>query len=185
MAARRRRTTDPREIFLELFPGGFSDERFLSWERDYKVEAHRLWRSEIGGARELRAALDEGRHAEVAQAAVRIESGRALLFSFEKMALRDAVVRSEDGAVRFAEGLYDWLHGAGSEQDRFQRWVEVVAGLPRRQTRVATWPVVTVFGSIARPKVHVFVKPETTKRAAARYGYDLSYASTPSWDCLL
>jgi hypothetical protein len=181
VAGRRPRRTDPRKIFLELFPGGFADERFLSWERDYKVEAHRLWRSEIGGGADLRAALDSGRHLEVAQAAVRIESSRALLFSFEKMALRDAVVRSEEGAVRFTEGLYHWLHGPGSEQDRFERWVEVVAGLPRRQTRVATWPVATVFGSIARPKVHLFVKPETTKRAAARYGYDLHYASRPSW----
>ena len=26
-----------RRLFLELFPGGFSDPRYLSWERDYKV----------------------------------------------------------------------------------------------------------------------------------------------------
>ena len=99
----------------------------------------------------MRAALDAGRHGDVAAAAVRVEAGRPLLFSFEKMALRDAVVRSEVGAQRFAEGLYDWLYGTGGERERFERWTEVVQSLPRRQTRVATWPVVTVFGAIAGP----------------------------------
>ena len=171
-----------RRKFLATFPGGFHDETYLAWERDYKWEAHRLWQSLIGGKRELRTMLDDGRHDEVAAAAVRIESGRALLFSFEKMALRDAVVRSHKGAVLFADGLYDWLHGPGSERDRFERWVEVVQELPRRQTRVATWPVLTVFGMIARPKVHCYLKPLATRRAALAYGFDLDYSSRPSWE---
>ena len=165
-----------------MFPGGFSDERYLSWERDYKVDASRLWAQEIGGKGALRTALDRGEHQEVAAAAVRIESSRSLLFSFEKMALRDAVVRSEEGAVRFADGLYDWLHGPGGEQARFERWTEVVRGLPRRQTRVATWPVVTVFGPMARPRVHLFVKPMTIKRAAEAYAFELPYRSAPGWE---
>jgi hypothetical protein len=171
-----------RRLFLTMFPGGFADPRFLDWERDYKVDAHRLWIHDVGGRSRFAAALAEGRHHELAAAATRIEASRALLFSFEKMALRDAVVRSEAGASAFAEGLFDWLHGPGSERARFERWVEVVQALPRRQTRVATWPVVTVFGAIARPRVHVFVKPLTIRRAAEAYAFDLRYRSTPSWD---
>ena len=170
-----------RRTFLRLFPDGFSDERYLDWERDYKVEAHRLWQQEIGGKAAFRAALDDGLHRELAAAAVRIESSRALLFSFEKMALRDAVVRSPAGARQFAEGLYDWMHGPGGEAARFERWAQVVQSLPRRQTRVATWPVVTVFGPMARPKVHLFVKPMTIKRAAEAYAFDLTYHSRPDW----
>ena len=178
----RRQREHARRLFLQMFPGGFSDERYLAWERDYKVAASRLWLQEVGAKDQLRAALDAGAHREVAAAAVRIESSRALLFSFEKMALRDAVVRSEEGAHAFAEGLYDWLHGPGGEEARSERWVEVVRSLPRRQTRVATWPVVTVFGSIARPKVHLFVKPMTIRRAAEAYAFDLTYRSSPGWD---
>lgn len=177
----QRRRAAARRTFLRLFPGGFSDERYLAWERDYKVDAHRLWREEVGGKAGLRAALDAGHHQDVATAAARIESSRALLFSFEKMALRDATVRSEPGARLFAEGLYDWLHGPGGERERFERWTDVVRSLPRRQTRVATWPVATVFGFIARPKVHVFVKPLTIQRAAEAYAFDLTYASQPGW----
>jgi hypothetical protein len=171
-----------RRTFLRIFPEGFRDDLYLGWERDYKVDAHRRWRAEVGGKAELRAALEARQHREVAAAAVRVEAGRPLLYSFEKMALRDAVVRSKVGAHRFAEGLYDWLHGPGGERERFERWTEVVQSLPRRQTRVATWPVVTVFGAIARPRVHIFVKPQTIRRAADAYGFDLRYASTPGWD---
>ena len=176
-----RRREAARRMFLRMFPGGFSDERYLAWERDYKVDAHRLWRDEIGGKADLRAALAAGRFRDVATAAARIESSRSLLFSFEKMALRDAIVRSDEGAERFARGLYDWLYGRGSEAARFEHWAAVVDGLPRHQTRVATWPVVTVFGSIARPMVHLFVKPLTIKRAAEAYAFDLNYKSTPGW----
>jgi hypothetical protein len=177
----RHRRAQARKTFLRVFPGGFSDELYLAWEREYKVDAHRAWVQQIGGRPRLRAALDAGRHREVAATAARIESGRALLFSFEKMALRDAIVRSPAGAERFAEGLYDWLYGPGREADRFDRWADTVRALPRRQTRVATWPVVTVFGSIARPKAHLFVKPQTIKRAADAYAFDLHYESSPSW----
>ena len=176
-----RRRQRARQQFLHVFPGGFTDERYLAWERDYKVDAHRRWQQEIGGKAALRAALDEGRHEEIAAAAARIEGPRPLLFSFEKMALRDAVVRSTPGARSFSEGLYDWFYGPGSEQARFERWADVVRGLPRRQTRVATWPLVTVFGFIALPKRHMFLKPLTTKRAAAAYGFPLPYHSQVDW----
>ena len=169
-----------RRKFLGFFPGGFRDETYLAWERDYKWAAHRSWVAELP-APTLQAMLDEGRYAEIAATAVRIESRTNLLFSFEKMALRDAVA-TPAGAELFASGLHNWLHGGGSEADRFTRWCEVVAALPRRQTRVLTWPVVTVFGFLARPKVHFFLKPTVTKAAAAAYGADFRYTSRPQWD---
>jgi hypothetical protein len=102
------------------------------------------------------------------------------LFSFEKMALRDAV-SSTAGARAFSTGLFAWLYGAGSERERFERWCDTVGQLPRRQTRVLTWPVATVFGFIARPKVHFFLKPTVTKVAAAECNLDFEYASRPNW----
>ena len=67
-------------------------------------------------------------------------------------------------------------------EQRFGRWVDVVAALPRRQTRVLTWPLVTVFGFLAQPSVHIFLKPMVTRAAAQAYGYPLAYRSRPSWD---
>ena len=117
----------------------------------------------------------------MAQLAVQIESRTNLLFSFEKMAVRDAV-RTEEGAEAFARGLFDLLHGAGGIHARFDRWCAAVDNLPRRQTRVLTWPVVTVFGFLAQPQRHLFLKPTVTKIAAEKYGVELGYGSTPSWE---
>jgi hypothetical protein len=118
----------------------------------------------------FRSLLDCGDYDVIAKHAVAIESRTNLLFSFEKMALRDAV-KSREGAQAFATGLFQFLHGTGSDQSRFEEWVETIANLPRKQTRVLTWPIATVFGFIAQPERHVFLKPMVTRRAADEYGF--------------
>ena len=50
-----------------------------------------------------------------------------------------------------------------------------------RRTRVLTWPIVTVFGFIAQPDRHFFLKPNVTKLAAAEYGFDFQYQPRPSF----
>jgi hypothetical protein len=129
----------------------------------------------------MMALLRRNQFSQIAANAVRIEARTNLLFSFEKMALRDAV-RSPSGARQFAEGLQAFLYGRGSDRNRFEKWCETVAALPRRQTRVLTWPLVTIFGFLAQPTKHFFLKPNVTRRAAERYGYSLDYASRPSWE---
>ena len=165
--------------FLRFFRKGFHDRKYVDWERGYKWEAHERWEDELGRV-SFRRLIADGAHAEVARLAVTIESRTNLLFSFEKMALRDAV-KPAAGARAFAEGLFEFLHGRGSDQARFERWCEVVGDLPRKQTRVLTWPIVTVFGFIAQPGKHIFLKPVVTKTAAAEYGYDFTYRSRPNW----
>jgi hypothetical protein len=168
-----------RRRFLRFFPRGFADERYLAWERDYKAEAHTRWIAALS-RRALVQLLAARQYHQIALEALRIEARTNLLFSFEKMALRDAV-RTESGARRFSEGLHYWLHGRESVESRFGTWCEAIAGLPRRQTRVLTWPVVTVFGFLAQPDRHMFLKPNVTRLAAARYGSDLDYRSRPNW----
>ena len=169
-----------RRRFLDFFPDGFGDEMYLESERGPKWDAHRQW-VKLLGADTLEELLKSDAFDEVALRATRLEARTFLLFSFEKMALRDAV-KARAGARSFAIGLYDWLYGSGSERQRFGTWVGTVDGLPRRQTRVLTWPVVTVFGFVARPKIHMYVKPTVLRNAAVRYGFDLCYRSTPSWE---
>ncbi|HVF90524.1 MAG TPA: hypothetical protein VNH22_10690 [Blastocatellia bacterium] len=186
-ASRSIRTVQPsegakncRRKFLRFFPRGFRDETYIDWERGYKWQAHEQWEETLNRSA-YRSLLRAGKFAEIAAAAVKIESKTNLLFSFEKMALRDAL-KSPEGARMFAEGLYELLHGAGSAERRFGRWIEVVAALPRKQTRVLTWPLVTVFGFIAQPEAHIFLKPNVTRAAAREYGFDFRYESRPSWD---
>jgi len=91
-------------------------------------------------------------------------------------------VKTAEGAKIFAEGLYQFVYGTGQLQTRFNNWVEAVSALPRKQTRVLTWPLVTVFGFIANPDEHIFLKPRVTKIAAEKYGFDFAYNSKPTWD---
>lgn len=168
-----------RKKFLRYFREGFHDEKYIAWERGYKQTAHEQWQ-EVLAPSAFAALLRHQRFAEVAAHAVRIESRTNLLFSFEKMALRDAV-KSPAAGRRFAEGLYAFLHGKGSMEQRFSAWCEMIAGLPRRQTRVLTWPLVTIFGFLAQPETHFFLKPNVTRRAAGQYGFDFQYQSKPSW----
>lgn len=169
-----------RRKFLRFFPKGFQDPKYVDWERGYKWEAHERWERELN--RDLhRALIKAGDFAEVARLAVTIESRTNLLFSFEKMALRDAV-KPAAGARDFAEGLYEFLYGRAGLQTRFEKWCDVVAGLPRKQTRVLTWPVVTIFGFLALPDEHFFLKPMVTRTAALEYGFDFRYKSRPNWD---
>jgi hypothetical protein len=171
-----------RRKFLRFFKNGFRDETYLAWERDYKWETHQRWEEALN-RNEFRRLLEEREYAEIAARAVRTEqrSRHSMIFSFEKMALRDAV-KSQTGARIFAEGLYAFLHGRGSDEARFVGWCEAVAALPRKQTRVLTWPLVTVFGFIAQPEKHIFLKPNVTKISARKYGFDLQYQSKPNWE---
>lgn len=168
-----------RRKFELFYPGGFQDDTYLIAERSYKERAHLEWQAELGAA-DFRKLLARGEFRRIADTAVRIESRTNLLFSFEKMALRDAV-KTPAGARLFATELYAFLWGRGSPGAKFEDWVQAVADLPRRQTRVLTWPLVTVFGFIARPDKHLFLKPMVTRKAAQAYGFDFQYRPQPSW----
>jgi hypothetical protein len=168
-----------RRKFLKFFPKGFRDQKYYAWERGYKVAAHQQWAKDLDSTI-FRSLLHAGKYQEIALTAVRIEARTNLLFSFEKMALRDAV-KSPLGAKLFATALYEFLHDPGQIEGRFNRWIEALAQLPRRQTRVLTWPLITIFGFLAQPATHIFLKPRVTQRAAEEYGFDFLYQPRPDW----
>jgi len=169
-----------RRKFLRFFAQGFRDETYIAWERGYKWRAHQRWNELLGKTAFQRLLRDE-QFVEIGSRALKSLSGTNLLFSFESMALRDAV-RTTAGARKFSKGLYDFLYGRASLASRFDEWCSVVELLPKKQSRVFTHPVVTVFGFLAQPETHIFFKPTVTRTAAERYGFDLAYNPRPSWD---
>jgi hypothetical protein len=173
---RTRQIKAARRKFLSYFPDGFSDEDYV--ERGYKWDAHCQWREALGQST-FKSLLREGRYEEIAMRALRIEGRTNLIFSFEKMALRDGI--KGKGAEIFAKALYAFLHGRGALDKRFEAWVAALASLPRKQTRVLTWPVATVFSFLAQPDQHLFVKPNVMRRAAQALGLPFEYVSRPNW----
>ena len=51
--------------FYRLFPGGFRDETYLAWERQYKWEAHREWQESLN-LNAFRRALQETQYQQIA-----------------------------------------------------------------------------------------------------------------------
>lgn len=168
-----------RKKFLRYFKKGFSDATYISWERQYKLDAHFQFQQQLN-KREFERMLVSRKFTDIALAAVRIESKTNLLFSFEKMALRDAV-KLASGAKNFAQGLYVYVYGKENLQERFNHFSEMISSLPKKQTRVHTWPLQTVFGFIANPQEHIFLKPRVTQKAAEKYDFDFDYRSKPNW----
>jgi hypothetical protein len=165
---------------MRNFPGGFYGEKYISWERDYKLNAHKEWRNVLGKT-EFESLLEEEKFNEIALRAVKIETKTNLLFSFEKMALRDGV-KSPQGAEYFARGLYNYVYGNSPLPESFNHFARTLASLPRKQTRVLTWPLQTVFGFIANPSKDIFLKPRVTQEAAKNYQFPFAYRSKVNWD---
>ena len=76
--------------FLHYFPKGYRGQKFQHWERDYKWKAHETWEQQLGKPLFKQLILEKS-YPEIVRRALSIESRTNLLFSFEKMALRDAV----------------------------------------------------------------------------------------------
>ncbi|MDB5231168.1 MAG: hypothetical protein JWN76_1973 [Chitinophagaceae bacterium] len=168
-----------RKKFLFYFPKGFYDQQYIDWERGYKWNAHLEWNALLD-KKQYESLLAEGKYNDIAQRAVRLETRTNLLFSFEKMALRDAV-KTSAGAKNFATGLYEYVYGKASLKQRFENFSEILSTLPVVQTRVHTWPLQTVFGFLGNPEEHIFLKPRVTQRAAEAYDFVFEYTSKPNW----
>jgi hypothetical protein len=166
--------------FLYYFKNGYQGRKFIAWEKEYKETAHRNFQAHLN-KKDFKLLLEKGKFDQAASLAVKAESKTNLLFSFEKMAIRDAI-RIADGAELFSKGLYALLYGKASQEERFHAFIECIGSLPRKQTRVLTWPLTTVFGFIGDPDAFIFLKPRVTQAAASKYKFDFNYKSKPNWE---
>lgn len=176
-----RKFAEHKKRFLQFFPKAFRDQRYLQWEHEYKMVSHRLW-EELLNEEDYTALLKKQQYDEIAARALRVESSTKppFLFSFEKMALRDAL-RDKQGAKEFALGLNTLLYGDETLKERFIQWIVSVSQLPRKQSRVLSWPVLTYFPFIAQPTKHMILKPTAMKVAAGELEFDLEYSSKPNY----
>ena len=167
-----------KKKFLRFFPKGFQDKKYYAFERTYKWEAHKHWKKVLNRPiyEDL---LKQKKFDEICTLVIKVESKTHLLFSFEKMAIRDAL-KTPVAQRLFAEGLFEFIYGSGEILNRFMKWANIIAQLPRKQTRVLTWPILTIFGFLAHPNKFIYFKPQVTRKAASMYDFDLFYKSPPS-----
>ena len=170
----------PKDRFLRLCPGGFSDPQYLRLERNYKWAAHERW-VELLNEEEFCRLLDAEQHQEIAKRAMQVEAKTKFLLSrFEKSALHDAV-KAEAPAKLFAHGLYDLVYGGETFETRFTEFIRDLGSLPEHQTSPLKWTIATIFPFVALPKKHIFLKPTVTKKAAKQRRFSLNYKPQLNW----
>ena len=160
--------------FLASYPGGFYGDRFLSWERKYKVEAHELATAILGRA-VLEPLLAAGEFTETCRRAMQVVNKTNLIFPNEKMSLKDGL-KPAGGEEAFAVALFAMLHGENALQSRFKQFASVLDRLG-----AAKWTVVTYFPFLLYPDRHQFIKPTKIRNAAAICAFDIAYTSTLAW----
>lgn len=166
------------DVFTTRFPLGFEDPAYIEAERAYKWEAHGYFTEHLGNG-QFNALLTsdiEGLAHRVMQCVNKVN----LLYPIELAAFKEAL-QDAAAAARYLEALSTLLHADRIDAATYTPYAEAVINLPARKGKVATWPVATILPYLAQPDRHLFLKPEFTKSAAARLGFDLRYESTPNW----
>jgi len=167
--AKTRSLLQMKESFLQQFPGGFEDPKYVKNERTYKVAASKLLKETMSSAE-----LSKGDHTEVCRRALAVISRTNLVSPNEKKDLSEGM--KSEGVVLFSRAVADLLYGSTSSRDRFEQFAKVLEKLG-----AAKWTIATYFRFLAEPETEMFLKPEATKAAAEACGLELDYRPDLNW----
>jgi len=161
----------PREAlsgFLEKYPGGLRDPRFLSEERQ-PLETSRALLLELLDRDAVHGFVQAEKHAEICDRALRVIGKTSLVLPSDRMALARALKR-EENRVRFAPALNDLLYGGEDPDVRFKHFAAMLAAVG-----AAKWTLATSFNFLRYPEEHMVMRPAVTQQAAARCRFQLDY----------
>jgi hypothetical protein len=172
--------------FVEVFPEGFSDAKYLGngkagrersvrWRRAHDAFVETLGNGE--GERLLAA----GDVATLVERVGEIERHvRLLLTPVEKPMLAEGLADS-DAARGFFEALFELLAASEPDEVRFEALAAAVAKLPPGGVRETGWYLTTVLPFVAQPERHMVLRPKLACEAALRLRLELGYRSAPNW----
>ena len=172
--------------FLDVYPKGFADPSYVGNDTDRRERvrrwrrAHEVYVETLGGGEgeRLLAAGDVG---ELAQRALRVERHvRPLHRDAEKSSFEDAM-KDLDAARGYFAALFDLLAVPAPERSRFEALAAAVAVMARGAPLESGWPMVTLLPFVARPDVHMLLRPRFACEVAQRLGLELAYDAEPNW----
>jgi hypothetical protein len=169
--------------FLEVFPGGFTDPRYVGDATDKRGRvfrwrrAHDAWTETLGGGEGERL-LAAGDVAGLVERALRVERiVRTLHRDAEKASFEEAL-KDPDAARGTFAALFDLLASPAPERSRFEALAGAVAAVAPGESG---WPIVTLLPFVARPDLHMLLRPRFACDVALRLGHDLAYEPRPCW----
>lgn len=160
--------------FLKIFPEGFYGEKYEASERRHKLKAHQL-AQELLADGVFATLLQAEQYEDICQRAMRIVNATNLVFSHEKMALKNGI-NGDEAQKYFAYSLYDLLHGQSEFEERFNQFVGVL-----RDFDACKWTTVTYFPFIMHPSDHMFVKPSITQQVSELCNIPVNYHPEVNW----
>ena len=107
-----------------MFPGGFEDPEYLSWERAYKVEASEFAK-EILSPEKIRSLLKQKDYEEISNLAKKVVGKTTLIFPNEMMSFSDGLSASSENKKLLSESLYYHLYSGDPLKERFRAFVKV------------------------------------------------------------
>lgn len=141
----------------EVYPGwqGFTDERFLREERQYKVSAS-VFAQELLAEGQFHELLNAGGHQEILDRVRRVAQKTNLLYLSTPQRGDLAVIERDDLPVKTrAELIFDLLHGPGDTGRRLDRYSSALT-----PTNLAPrWPLPSYLLLLMNPEKETFVKP--------------------------
>lgn len=177
---------DAEARFVETFPKGFTDpgygdaadkrDRVARWRRAHQAYAETL----AGGEGERLLAADDV--AGLVERALEIEKNvRALLHKDAEKASLGEALKDPAAARGYFEALFALLAAPAPAKERFEALAASVAALVPGATPEARWPLVTLMPFVARPKVHMVLRPRFACEVGHRLGLELAFEPQPNW----
>lgn len=171
--------------FVEAFPKGFSDpsygdaadkrDRVAKWRRAQKVYAETL---ADGEGEKLLAADDV---AGLVARALEVErSVRALHKDTEKVSFEEAL-KDPAAARSYFAALFELVAAPAPAQKPFEALAASLADVVPDATLDARWPLVTLLPFVARPSVHMLLRPRFACEVGHRLGLELAFEPRPNW----
>lgn len=160
--------------FKSRFPNGFGDHDFRELERDYKRDAGRMLRKEMGKEVFGRLFAKED-YPAICEIAKRVLQSTNLVHRIEKAKLSDGI-KTVASQKKFAKALYDLLYGADDMEIRFSRFSDLLSQIGANQ-----WPTATYYQFLASNGKWMFMKPSIMKRMAECLNVALNYKAEPNW----
>jgi hypothetical protein len=172
--------------FLDVFPKGFSDPGYAGDGADKRGRgflwrrAHDVYVETLGGGEGERL-LAAGDVAELAERALRVERHVRPLNRDAEKASFGAALKDLDAARGYFAALFELLAAPAPKSPRFEALAAAVAALPPGGARESGWQMVTLLPFVARPDLHMLLRPKFACDAAHRLGLELAYEPRPSW----
>ncbi|WP_242370793.1 hypothetical protein [Anaeromyxobacter sp. SG26] len=173
--------------FVESFPQGFTDPKYIGEGKERGEQRASKWRRahemfvETLGNGEGERLLEAGDVGGLVERTLRIERHvRTLHRDAERTSLEDGL-KDPAAAKAFFAALFELLATATPEQPRFEALAAAVATLFPSAARESLWPIVTLLPFVARPELHMLLRPRFACDVAQRLGLELAYDAEPNW----